>query len=103
MQIESEWQGKGLIQETRAGIKTQKTGKARLYQLRGLRRVVIARIYAIQYSAERKRKSMVYVGCVISAISCVISAISCVVSAMDDGNCSLKWRATVSVVQKSMW
>ncbi len=51
----------------------------------------------LQYSAERKRKSMVYVGCVISAISCVISAISCVcvVSAVDDGNCSLRWRATV--------
>ncbi len=38
-------------------------------------------INAKQYSGERK--SMVYVGCVISAISCV-----CVVSAMDDGNCS---------------
>ncbi len=38
---------------------------------------------------------MVYVECVISAISCV--------SAMDDGNCSLRWSATVSVVQESMW
>ncbi len=27
----------------------------------------------------------------------------CVVSAMDDGNCSPGWRATVSVVQESMW
>ncbi len=27
----------------------------------------------------------------------------CVVSAMGDGNCSLRWRATVGVVQKSMW
>ncbi len=43
----------------------------------------------------------------ISAISCVISAISCVcvcvVSAVNDGNCSLRWSATVSVVQESMW
>ncbi len=51
---------------------------ARIEQLSGLRRVAFARIYAIQYSAERKGKSMVYVGCVISAISCVFSAISCV-------------------------
>ncbi len=41
---------------------------------------------------------MVYVECVISAISYV-----CVVSAMDDGNCSVRWSATVSVVQASMW
>ncbi len=27
----------------------------------------------------------------------------CVVSAMDDGNCSVRWSATVSVVQESMW
>ncbi len=41
------------------------------YNNLGLCRVAIARTYALQYSAERKRKSMVYVGCVISAISCV--------------------------------
>ncbi len=35
-------------------------------QFRGLCRVAIARIYAIQYSAEGKRKSMVYIGCVSS-------------------------------------
>ncbi len=40
---------------------------------------------------------MVYVECVISAISYV-----CVVSVMDDGNCSVRWSATVSVVQESM-
>ncbi len=37
---------------------------------------------------------------VFSAISCVFSA--CVVSAMGDGNCSLRWSATVKVVQESM-
>ncbi len=49
----------------------QNTGEQARQDLEGLRRVAIARIYAIQYSAERKRKSMVYVECVISAISCV--------------------------------
>ncbi len=43
--------------------------------------------------------------CVISAA--VISAISwvcvCVVGAVNDGKCSLRWSATVSVVQESMW
>ncbi len=47
-----------------------RTGEARLEQYRGLCRVAIAWTYAIQYSAEGKRKSMVYVGCVIN---CVIS------------------------------
>ncbi len=27
----------------------------------------------------------------------------CVVSAVNDGKCSLRWSATVSVVQESMW
>ncbi len=62
---------------------------------------------AKQYSAMTERKSKAYIECVISAISCVIRTISsvfsvCIISAMGDGNCSLRWSATVSVVQESM-
>ncbi len=38
---------------------------------------------------------------VCSVQSVVFSAY--VVSAMGDGNCNLRWSATVSVVQESMW
>ncbi len=37
-----------------------------------------------------------------SAVCSVQSAV-CSVRAMGDGNCSLRWSATVSVVQESMW
>ncbi len=69
---------------------------------------------AKQNSAMPERKSKAYIECVISAISCLIRAISsvfsaisrvfraCIISAMGDGNCSLRWSATVSVVQESM-
>ncbi len=69
MQTESEREGKGLIQDTRARIKTLENtqGKAGLRQLTELRRVAIARrvIYAIQYSAMTERKSKAYKVCVI--------------------------------------
>ncbi len=57
-------------------------------------------LIAKQYSAMTERKSKAYIECVISAISWVCV---CVVGAVNDGNCSLRWSATVSVVQESMW
>ncbi len=39
---------------------------------------------------------------VISAISCVCVCVF-VVGAVNDGKCSLRWSATVSVVQESVW
>ncbi len=74
MQTESEREGKGLIQEKQARIKTlentqgkARQGKARLRQLTGLRRVAITWrvIYAIHYSAMTERKSKAYKACVI--------------------------------------
>ncbi len=55
-------QGKARQGKARQGKARQ--GKAR-QGLSGPCRVAIARMYAIQYSAEGKRKSMVYVGCVM--------------------------------------
>ncbi len=55
-------QGKARQGKARQGKARQ--GKAR-QELSGPCRVAIARMYAIQYSAEGKRKSMVYVGCVM--------------------------------------
>ncbi len=69
----------GLNPERRAVSKHGRTGKARqdYNNIEGSVRVASLGTYAIQYSAEGKRKSMVYVGCVIN---CVISVISCVSS-----------------------
>ncbi len=44
---------------------TRKQPRQDYNNFRGLCTVAIARTYAIQYSAEGKRKSMVYVGCVM--------------------------------------
>ncbi len=85
VRTESERQSKGLIQETRAGIKTLENtqGKTMTTTKGGYR--LSGSDMCIQYSAITERKSKAYKACVMSDQWNQL----CVVSAMDDGKCCL--------------
>ncbi len=64
-------------------------------------------LYAKQYSNDREEVQGLYRVCDQCNQLCdkcnQLCVCVCVVGAVNDGNCSLRWSATVSVVQESMW